>query len=136
MKNTRFKSATKPFKFGIDYFDPEWNEPECVNIKNRPPRRIIGGSERVIPAHHIIIKYDYPLGRPMYRYHYSKGGYTRTKLYNLIREDYFRIYEEHPENTWGHYIGDLYLEGVTYYPSKHPQSLGRGACLVTLTMGS
>lgn len=91
----------------------------------------------------ITIFYNYPLNLPTYRTHYNKDGFTLQNIVDVIRSDYRNIFEiENATSTiesqtikqatngqsslvnrcrtngqyciWGHFINQLWLEGLIY----------------------
>lgn len=104
--------------------------------------------EVVIPDSEITLRIDYPLSKPANVPLKHDGGFTRKQLVHEIVAAYKRIYDEEeqtggapPEDgmslnrtrtngkhgIWGHYIEDLWLEGIMYNPARK---------LVTLAIGS
>lgn len=140
-------------RFSIDY-DPGWalsghvTRNMAVPVTQLSSAKIIKGDEKVILAHSITIEYDYPLSVKVQFTHKRKGGWTRTALARQIQKDYERIYLEEdvdvgptahipgmlnrdrshgPYGIWGHDIGDLVIERVSYSRRKR---------LVRLSIGS
>jgi hypothetical protein len=96
----------------------------------------------IIPDEQVSFEYDYPLRAEVRVEHKSVGGFPRRLIYRLVYEDYMRIYAEEdaavgdpgtvrqatggkcglvnrmrsdgPHGIWGHYMGDLYIEGCIY----------------------
>lgn len=102
--------------------------------------------EVVIPHKEITIKYDYPLDGTFKFTHESrsKRGWTRVAVFKAIQSDYRKMYateedpghlpgmlnraaSEGPYGIWGHDIGDLVIEGVSYNPKTHMVSLSIGS---------
>ena len=103
----------------VDYgFNP------CLPVSDGIPgiTDLLNPKDIVVADEEIQIEYDYPLSVSVRRSHRRKGGWTRIALARTIRKDYERIYWEEdrrpgkgPYGIWGHDIGDLVIEGATYY---------------------
>jgi len=128
----------KKRQYCIDYYDSVWDDACAMMIdpKYSEESKIIQPNEVIIKAHTIEIEYDYPLETTVRFKHTDKRGWTRRRLFKAIQKDYLRIYREEdaaeydddsPYGIWGHDLGDLHLEGLTYDPDKK---------LVTLIIGS
>ena len=115
-----------------------------------PKAKVINGSDVMFKTKRpVTFIYDYPLNRTARIPHTVKSGkWTRTEVCRLIQRDYARIYrmEEKvtgdpgnipgmfnrlatngPFGIWGHSIGDLVIEGVTYNPKSRRLAMSIGS---------
>jgi len=120
----------------IDYADEE--------LRNK----IIDLDEIIVPDEKIIIRITYPLSVEVYNEYEQKGGFSRKDLFRYIYEAYKKIYDEEEEQVgdpgtyerlynrkksegpygiWGHQLGDLYLESISYDPKKKLVNLDIGS---------
>lgn len=120
----------------IDYADEE--------LRNR----IINPDEIIIPDEKITLKITYPLSVEIVHEYEQKGGFSRKDLFRYIYEAYKKIYDEEEEQVgdpgtyemlynrkksegpygiWGHQLGDLYLEFITYDPKTKIVNLDIGS---------
>ncbi len=91
---------------------------------------------RVTDLRKIAIEFDYPIRKPAVMEFESENGFMLLDLYRCIYDGYRKIYasEEDPETNgillnrasssgpyeiWGHYIDDLFLEGITEIAPGH-----------------
>ena len=102
----------------------------------------------VITDEKIEIEFDYPLGKTVRFSYNKKGGWKKNDIIKKIREGYRRIYKEEdevvgktgnikgmwnrgfsngPYEIYGHHVGDLVIEMVSYDTKKK---------LVLLSIGS
>jgi len=100
-------------------------------------KNIIEPEEHIIPSEKITIEFSYPLSTDVSFEYTQKGGFTRMDLFRCIYEGYKTIYDaeeeavgdpgayerllnrrrsEGPYGIWGHYLCDLIIEYVHYYP--------------------
>jgi hypothetical protein len=109
---------------------------------------VINPDEIVIPDEETTILFTYPLSRKVEFTYTQKGGFTRMNLYRCIYEGYKKIYDaeeeavgdpgtyemlynrrtsEGPYGIWGHYMNDLIIEFVLYYPESKSVRLLMGS---------
>jgi hypothetical protein len=69
--------------------------------------------EQMVNYDYMVVYFDYPLESPVPFVLRNFGGFTKQQFLDAVREKYKEIYAD-PEKypTWGHDIGDLYLEGA------------------------
>ena len=98
-------------------------------------KKVIDPDKLVINDEKIKIRFTYPLSSEQIFIYENKGGFTRLDVYRCIYEGYKKIYDEEeeavgdpgiygnvlnrkrsdgPYGIWGHYIGELWIEGITY----------------------
>lgn len=87
-------------------------------------RELVNGVELVSPYKIITIQFDYPLSTIVNLTFESTDpqGFTRHTFWKAIKEGYKLIYQQEHEDAsknqkgrhgiWGHYIDDLFIEGV------------------------
>ena len=101
---------------------------------------IMNLNDLVITDNEFKIKFSYPLSKEAVFTFQNKNGFTRKDVIQHIVDTYRRIYQEEDESLtetapttpgmlnrgatngkwgiWGHDIGDLVIERLTYYPDK------------------
>ena len=116
----------------------------------RSTDRIKDGSDIMFTdSEPVTFVYEYPLSHKVNIVHIRKNGkWTRKDVGRIIQKDYAMIYAEEdgavgmtadipgtfnrgrssgPHGIWGHGIGDLVIEGVTYDAKTHKVTLGIGS---------
>jgi hypothetical protein len=90
----------------------------------------------IISSEVVHVHFDYPLSRPVIFDYENENGFSRIDILRCIHEGYSRIYEEELETgkledkqttfrdnrprsngkygIWGHYLKDLWIEGIVY----------------------
>ncbi len=118
------------------YVAPESRVPSILDFENKEVRdNLINPNEVVIKDEKITMIIIYPLSVEVRLSLEKKGGFTRLDVFKNIYEAYKRIYEEEEKSVgdpgsydnlynrkksegkygiWGHYLGDLVIESVTY----------------------
>ena len=108
-----------------------------------------GGDVMFTDTEPVVFVYKYPLSHTVNIVHIRKSGkWSRKDVGRTIQKDYARIYAEEdavagltpdiegtfnrgrssgPHGIWGHGIGDLVIEGVTYDAKKHKVTLSIGS---------
>ena len=119
---------------------PEPTVPYVLGFEKKEVREnLINPNEVVIKDEEITMVITYPLSVEFRLTLEKKGGFTRLDLFKSIYEAYKQIYEEEEKDAgdpgtydnlynrkksegkygiWGHYIGDLVIESVTYNREK------------------
>ena len=119
---------------------PEPTVPYVLGFEKKEVREnLINPNEVVIKDEEITMVITYPLSVEFRLTLEKKGGFTRLDLFKSIYEAYKWIYEEEEKDAgdpgtydnlynrkksegkygiWGHYIGDLVIESVTYNREK------------------
>lgn len=84
-----------------------------------------------VPKGTYTFEYDYPLSDRARFQHDLKGDETEIEILKIAARDYKKIYQENEDTgahgIWGHYMGDLFFEGVT---------INTATRFVTFSMGS
>jgi hypothetical protein len=132
-----------------DYDDEYFDRGYAVQVDD-PKAKVLHGSDVMFKTKRpVTFIYDYPLSHTARIPHTVKSGkWTRTKVCRLIQRDYARIYRMEdkavgdpgnipgmfnrlasngPFGIWGHDIGDLVIEGVTYNPKSRRLSMSIGS---------
>jgi hypothetical protein len=149
-----FDSSTFDPNFKCEFDGKEDDTMIHIESMGRPEdENVLKADEVVIPDHRIKINFDYPLGNPAVFTFTSSTGFTRGQLIELIVSTYKRIYAEEEKSIqnapvipvekrrpllnrnqtdgkyaiYGHDLGDLYIEGITYYPDDRVVSLDIGS---------
>lgn len=134
------------------YVPDEFSEAGCgLGFPRRSP--ILYGDEIVIKDKRVNIEFTYPMINPMTFVFESASGFTRKKLIELIVTTYVGIYAEeaksirdrpllqmnesgqyvnrstpdHPRETNGHDICDLWIEGIQYHHASRTVVLSMGS---------
>jgi hypothetical protein len=127
------------FKFWL-YIAPWPNVPSILDFEKKDVREnLIKPNEVVIRDEKITMTITYPLSVEVKLPLEKKGGFTRLDVFKNIYEAYKKIYEEEEKGVgdpgsyanlynrrksegkygiWGHYLGDLVIESVTYDPNE------------------
>lgn len=114
----------------------DWGVPSVVGYEDEDERnQLKNPTEIIIEEESIIIEFTYPLSREVELEFNNKGGFSRMDLWRYIYEGYKKIYDEEesdagdPGNApnllnraqsngrygiWGHYLGELYIERISY----------------------
>lgn len=98
-------------------------------------KKITNPNEILVKEEKIRVLFDYPLRNIVVFDFENKNGFSRMDLYKIIHETYKKIYDEEnnavgdpgyipgmynraesngPYKIYGHYIDDLYIEGIIY----------------------
>ncbi len=111
----------------VDWYDT----PISVPVHKFDIENLVDGDAIITKRKNIIINFNYPLTQAVNLIYSNNEGFTRKDIYKCIHEGYTQIYsmEEDPGQVskhcinrsqsagpigiWGHYIGDLVIEGVT-----------------------
>ncbi|NVM54285.1 MAG: hypothetical protein HWN66_11340 [Candidatus Helarchaeota archaeon] len=123
--------------------------PSVISYEDEGRRSQLQDSEDlVIKDEKIKILFQYPLSNDVLLEFESIGGFTRMDIFRCIYEGYKKIYEEEEKDLgdpgsaphllnrarsngkygiWGHYMGDLYIEGVLYNKSNKTIKLRIGS---------
>lgn len=122
------------------YIAPWPRVPYILDFEDKEARdNLINPNEVVIKDEKITMTITYPLSVEVRLPLEKKGGFTRLDVFKNIYEAYKRIYEEEEKSVgdpgsydnlynrkksegkygiWGHYLGDLVIESVTYDPKE------------------
>lgn len=122
------------------YVAPEPRVPYVLDFEDKEVREnLINPSEVVIKDEKITMVITYPLSVEVSCTLENKGGFTRLDVFKNIYEAYKQIYEEEEITVgdpgsydnlynrkesegkygiWGHYLGDLVIESVSYNPKE------------------
>ena len=127
----------RPYKIELkikDHISPKVVDYEKEEIKEtlKKPNKI------VIKDKETSIYFNYPLDNPVSFSYGNDKGFTNMDLFQCVYEGYKKIYDEEEVEMekevetieglynrkathgkygiWGHYITDLYIEGMTYDP--------------------
>ena len=114
--------------------------PYVLDFEDKEAREnLINPDEVVIKDEKITMTITYPLSVEVNLPLEKKGGFTRLDVFKSIYEAYKQIYEEEEKDIgdpgsydnlynrkksegkygiWGHYLGDLVIESVTYDPKE------------------
>ena len=114
--------------------------PYVLDFEDKEAREsLINPDEVVIKDEKITMIITYPLSIEVYLPLENKGSFTRLDVFKSIYEAYKQIYEEEEKGVgdpgsynnlynrkksegkygiWGHYLGDLVIESVSYDPRK------------------
>lgn len=111
-------------------------------------KNLINPDELIIKEEIIKIEYSYPLSVKAVFEYKNKDGFSRMDLWRCIYNGYKKIYDEEekvaedpgtapgllnralssgPYGIWGHDIGELHIEKITYHQKNK---------LITLSIGS
>lgn len=117
----------------INYYDKFWGEEYPARVVGfKDPNivdNLIDPDKLITPSKDIKIRFDYPLSRPVVLSFSNPDGFTRKQLFEAIYAGYKHIYDleddpgyiegtfnrassEGPYGIWGHYMDDLFIEGV------------------------
>lgn len=116
--------------------------------KGRVREKISNPDKIVILEDKISINFRYPLSVQVAFEFENKGGFTRMDLFRCIYEGYKKIYDEEKAEVgdpgtydrlynrrksegkygiWGHYLDDLWVEGILYNPKEKSIDLQIGS---------
>jgi hypothetical protein len=131
--------VTETGNINIQLLIRDYGTPAVVYYEDEELRKkMINPQDIVIKDTQIKIKFTYPLSKEAILPYTSKGGFTRLDLFRCIYEGYKRIYDEEdlavgdpgtyervmnrkksegPYGIWGHYLGELWIEGISYNTS-------------------
>lgn len=118
------------------YVAPDSRVPYILDFEDKEVREnLINPNKVVIKDEKITMNITYPLSIEVSLILEKKGGFTRMDVFKHIYEAYKRIYDEEEKSVgdpgsydnlynrrksegkygiWGHYIGDLVIESVSY----------------------
>ena len=100
------------------YVAPDSRVPYIIDFEDKEVREnLINPNKVVIKDEKITMNITYPLSIEVNRVLEKKGGFTRMDVFKRIYEAYKQIYDEEEKGKygiWGHYIGDLVIESVSY----------------------
>ncbi len=130
----------EPEKIRIDLETEHFRCPPVYYYMDEEERNTLKDAhEIVIPEETIYINFSYPLRKKAEFQYTHAGGFSRLDLYRSIYEGYKKIYDEEAaevgdpgtyENLynrressgkygiWGHYLEDLFVEGILYDPES------------------
>lgn len=136
-------------KIWIDLLLEDGSAPSVNKYEfNKEKNLIIDADELVIQDNKIIIEFNYPLSRKVLFEFNQKKGFTRLDIYKCIYIGYRCIYNLDKINfddvkeingitvklltegyyeIWGHQIGQLFIESITYKPYKKTLHLSIGS---------
>ena len=106
-------------RFDINVRDSDFPKGGCSAVLDT--RKVMDGDIPFTRVKTITVRYDwtnYLADETVDRTHTTKNpkGWTPTELRTVIRKDY-RMFERR-KMLWGHCVGDLFIEGVKYNPTK------------------
>ena len=131
----------KKKEFEINYYPHREDEKEdyetCVKVcswgDEKVMKNLVEPNELITSATKIKIKFDYPLNKPTSFEFENEDGFTKKDFFGRVYDGYKSIYEteekdvgdpgyipgmynrqksEGPFGIWGHYMDDLFIEGV------------------------
>lgn len=136
-------------KFNIQLLVKDFGSPAVIDYEDEEIReQLVHPNALVIKDEKISIEFRYPLSVKVFFDYERKGGFRRLDLFKCIYEGYKKIYEEEEQEVgdpgtyerlynrrrsfgtygiWGHYLGELYIEGISYDPDTKKVSLFIGS---------
>ncbi len=151
LDKNEFLSNSDQANYGeIDIILDEWGIPAITDYENDERKNLLQKPNQiVIKDEKIKILFSYPLSTEVYLEYVNEGGFSRLDLWRCIYNGYKKIYDEEQEDAgnpgsvservlnrarsfgrygiWGHYLSELWLEGIKYDSNRK---------LVVLRIGS